>query len=95
MKAYSSLAALAAVTFIPTAQAWYQELPSCLDSFDPFVYSGCYDNGEVIPGEPYALDTRTDLDASNGTPQKCMAHCKGEFLLYTKFFVGVSFLTYD
>ncbi|KAI0099658.1 WSC domain-containing protein [Nemania sp. FL0031] len=75
MVAIKSVAAIAALSFINTAQAWYNELPSCLTPFDPFVYSGCYDNGQV--GQKEALSLRTDLDSQNMTVEICVAHCKG------------------
>ncbi|KAJ1337595.1 WSC domain-containing protein [Microdochium nivale] len=75
MKSFHSIAALAAIAVAPTAFAWYPEQPSCPTSYTPFTYTGCYDNGQ--PGEPYALEQKTDLDRETSTPQKCMAHCKG------------------
>ncbi|KAI0971078.1 WSC domain-containing protein [Xylaria arbuscula] len=70
-----SVAAIAALSFVNTAQAWYNDLPSCLTPFEPFVYTGCYDNGQ--PGTPEALSLRTDLDQNNMTVEICVAHCKG------------------
>ncbi|KAI1502236.1 WSC domain-containing protein [Biscogniauxia marginata] len=75
MAPIKSLAAFAALGVVRTAQAWYNELPSCLSQFDPFVYSGCYDNGQ--PGQKEALTLRTDLDTQNMTVETCVAHCKG------------------
>ncbi|KAJ8127536.1 hypothetical protein O1611_g6100 [Lasiodiplodia mahajangana] len=75
MVAIKSVAAIAVLSLINTAQAWYNELPSCLTPFDPFVYSGCYDNGQV--GQKEALSLRTDLDSQNMTVETCVAHCKG------------------
>lgn len=76
MKSFNSIAVLAAIAVAPTALAWYPEQPSCPTSYTPFTYTGCYDNGQ--PGEPYALEQKTDLDRETSTPQKCMAHCKGK-----------------
>ncbi|TRX92646.1 hypothetical protein FHL15_006573 [Xylaria flabelliformis] len=75
MVAIKSLAAITALSFVHTAHAWYNDLPSCLTPFDPFVYTGCYDNGQ--PGQPEALSLRTDLDQQNMTVEICIAHCKG------------------
>ncbi|KAI0402703.1 WSC domain-containing protein [Xylaria palmicola] len=75
MVAIKLVAAIAALSLVNTAQAWYNELPSCLDPFDPFVYTGCYDNGQ--PGQKEALTLRTDLDQQNMTVETCVAHCKG------------------
>lgn len=76
MVAIKSLAAIAALSLVNSVQAWYTDLPSCLAPFDPFVYTGCYDNGQ--PGEKEALSLRTDLDQQNMTVEGCVAHCKGE-----------------
>ncbi|KAI0871876.1 WSC domain-containing protein [Hypoxylon argillaceum] len=75
MVAIKSVAAIAALSLVNTAQAWYNDLPSCLSPFEPFVYTGCYDNGQV--GQPEALSLRTDLDQQNMTVEICVAHCKG------------------
>ncbi|KAI1752935.1 WSC domain-containing protein [Xylaria castorea] len=75
MVAIKSLTAITALSFVNTAQAWYNDLPSCLSPFDPFVYTGCYDNGQ--PGQMEALSLRTDLDTQNMTVEICVAHCKG------------------
>ncbi|KAI2642536.1 WSC domain-containing protein [Xylaria nigripes] len=69
------LVAIAALSFINTAQAWYNDLPSCLSPFEPFVYTGCYDNGQR--GQKEALSLRTDLNQQNMTVETCVAHCKG------------------
>ncbi|KAI0816540.1 WSC domain-containing protein [Xylaria sp. FL0064] len=75
MVAIRSFAAFAALSLVNTAQAWYNDLPSCLAPFEPFVYTGCYDNGQ--PGTKEALSLRTDLDTQNMTVETCVAHCKG------------------
>jgi hypothetical protein len=80
MVAIKSLAAVAALSLVNSAQAWYNELPPCLTPFDPFVYTGCYDNGQ--PGTKEALSLRTDLDTQNMTVETCVAECKGEFTNY-------------
>ncbi|RYC54200.1 hypothetical protein CHU98_g12008 [Xylaria longipes] len=73
MVAIKSLAAVAALSLVNTVQAWYNDLPSCLTPFEPFVYTGCYDNGQ--PGQMEALSLRTDLEGPM-TVEKCVAHCK-------------------
>ncbi|CAJ2506440.1 Uu.00g005700.m01.CDS01 [Anthostomella pinea] len=75
MAAVKSFAAIAALGLIHLAQAWYNDLPNCLSPFDPFVYSGCYDNGQ--PGQPQALSLRTDEDQQNMTVEDCVSACKG------------------
>ncbi|KAI1354459.1 WSC domain-containing protein [Xylaria sp. FL0043] len=75
MVAIRSLTAIAALSLVNTARAWYNDLPSCLTPFEPFVYTGCYDNGQ--PGTKEALSLRTDLDTQNMTVETCVAHCKG------------------
>ncbi|KAI1823578.1 WSC domain-containing protein [Xylaria intraflava] len=70
-----SLVAVATLSLANTAQAWYNDLPSCLSPFEPFVYTGCYDNGQ--PGQKEALSLRTDLNQQNMTVEACVAHCKG------------------
>ncbi|RWA14211.1 hypothetical protein EKO27_g890 [Xylaria grammica] len=73
--AIKSITAIAALSLVNTAQAWYNDLPSCLSPFEPFVYTGCYDNGQ--PGQKEALTLRTDLDQQNMTVETCVSHCKG------------------
>ncbi|TGJ81450.1 hypothetical protein E0Z10_g7326 [Xylaria hypoxylon] len=74
MVAIKSITAIAALSLVNTAQAWYNDLPSCLSPFDPFVYTGCYDNGQT--GQKEALTLRTDLDQQNMTVATCVSHCK-------------------
>lgn len=79
MVAFKSLSAIAALSLVNTAQAWYNELPSCVTPFEPFVYTGCFDNGQ--PGTKEALSLRSDLDTQNMTVETCVAHCKGKQLM--------------
>ncbi|KAI0128623.1 WSC domain-containing protein [Xylariales sp. AK1849] len=72
--------AFAALAFLPHAQAWYDELPSCLEPFQPFVQVGCFDNGK--PGEQEALTIKTDLDTDTMTIEICVAECKGNNFRY-------------
>lgn len=76
MAAFKLLAALAALSIVPHARAWYIELPTCLEPFQPFVQVGCFDNG--LPGEKLALAIETDLDGQNMTIEMCVAECKGQ-----------------
>ncbi|KAK5627900.1 hypothetical protein RRF57_003615 [Xylaria bambusicola] len=75
MVGFKSLSAIAALSLVNSAQAWYNELPSCVSPFKPFVYTGCFDNG--APGTKEALSLRSDLDQNDMTVEKCVAHCKG------------------
>ncbi|KAI1492173.1 WSC domain-containing protein [Biscogniauxia mediterranea] len=75
MASIKSSAVFLACGLVQIAHAWYNELPPCLTPFDPFVYSGCYDNGQ--PGQKEALSLRTDLDTQNMTVETCVAECKG------------------
>ncbi|KAI1327871.1 WSC domain-containing protein [Xylariaceae sp. FL0255] len=70
----TSLATATALSLFGAAHAWYPELTSCLSPFEPFVYVGCYDNGQT--GQPEALSLRTDLDTQNMTVEICVAECK-------------------
>ena len=70
----ASAVVLAAATLVSHVQAWVPELPSCLSPFQPFVYSGCYQE----PGNGNnALAFRSSLDQSNMTIEECVADCKG------------------
>lgn len=71
-----SFIAAAALALVPATQAWNIELPPCLDEFQPFVYSGCYQDGH-----PNALVFRSSLDQTNMTVEKCVADCKGMWFL--------------
>lgn len=68
-----AIVAAAALAFIPATQAWNIELPPCLEPFKPFVYSGCYQDGN-----PPALVFRSSLPSKGMTAEKCMAECKGK-----------------
>ncbi|KAI1340641.1 WSC domain-containing protein [Xylariaceae sp. FL0016] len=90
MYSSSALATVAVLGLIRSTQAWYNDLPPCLSPFDPFVYTGCYDNGQ--PGEPTALSLRTDLDTQNMTVEICVAECKGNnFRLAGLSYFGVCY----
>ncbi|KAI0481245.1 WSC domain-containing protein [Xylariaceae sp. FL0804] len=66
------VAALVAAGLIQSAQAWYDEQPSCSSSFTPFTYAGCYDSSQSG-----ALDFRSDIDQNSMTVELCTARCKG------------------
>ncbi|KAK3322262.1 WSC domain-containing protein [Apodospora peruviana] len=70
--------ALAALALAGTVQAWTVELPSCLDPFQPYVYSGCYED----TGKPDALSLRSQLDRNSMTVEKCVSLCKGNGYRY-------------
>lgn len=73
-----SLAAVAAVALVQGVRSWAIELPPCLSPFQPFVYSGCYQD-QPAPETP-ALEFRTDLNQQNMTIEQCVAECKGKTL---------------
>ncbi|KAG6278628.1 hypothetical protein E4U47_005141 [Claviceps purpurea] len=54
------------------------QLPACTESFRPFVYSGCFQDGK----SGNALIFRSSLDAGNMTVEKCTAECKGNGYRY-------------
>ncbi|KAK3692812.1 WSC domain-containing protein [Podospora appendiculata] len=81
-------AALAATHMVGQVQAWTVELPPCLSPFQPFVYSGCYDDN----GSPHTLAFRSSLDQQNMTVETCVAECKGNGYRYAGLeYYGVCF----
>ncbi|KAH6653843.1 WSC domain-containing protein [Truncatella angustata] len=74
------LAAIAAFSLVNKSYAWYNELPPCLDEFQPFVPAGCFDNGQT--GEKEALSMKTDLPVTGMTTEICVAECKGNGFRY-------------
>ena len=72
-----SLAAVAAFTLVQQTSAWDINLPSCTSPFQPFVYSGCYDDS----GKEPALSFRSNLP-NNMTVEECVADCKGNGYRY-------------
>ncbi|KAG6045328.1 hypothetical protein E4U39_002462 [Claviceps sp. Clav50 group G5] len=54
------------------------QLPACTESFKPFVYSGCFQDGK----SGNALFFRSSLDAGDMTVEKCTAECKGNGYRY-------------
>jgi hypothetical protein len=71
----SLVAAVATLSLVTSTHAWNVELPPCLDKFQPFVYSGCFQDGG--PGNPDALIFRSSLSSDNMTVEECVADCKG------------------
>ena len=71
-------AAVAAVALVGYVQATEVHLPSCLDPFQPFVYSGCYQD----TGSPQILPYRSDASSDDMTVEKCVAECKGNGYRY-------------
>ncbi|KAK6081663.1 WSC domain-containing protein [Seiridium cupressi] len=80
MASSRSIAAIAAFALVSSTCAWYNELPTCLDEFQPFVPVGCFDNG--LPGEKEALSMKTDLPVTGMTTEICVAECKGNGFRY-------------
>ncbi|KAG6053059.1 hypothetical protein E4U17_005071 [Claviceps sp. LM77 group G4] len=67
-----------AMAVLPLAHAWNTELPPCTETFKPFGYSGCFQEGR----DGNALIFRSSLDAGNMTVEKCTAECKGNGFRY-------------
>ncbi|KAK9779177.1 putative WSC domain-containing protein [Seiridium cardinale] len=80
MASSRSIAAIAAFALVSSTCAWYNELPTCLNEFQPFVPVGCFDNG--LPGEKEALSMKTDLPVTGMTTEICVAECKGNGFRY-------------
>ncbi|KAF7547989.1 hypothetical protein G7046_g8830 [Stylonectria norvegica] len=78
MPSLRSLVAVATIALIQATQAHHIELPSCLNPFQPYVYSGCF----ADPGTPSALVYRSGQDTSAMTVEKCVAECKGNGFRY-------------
>lgn len=79
MTLYRSALAVAAAALVSITQAWNIELPPCIEPFKPFVYSGCFQDGN-----PNALVFRSSLDQQDMTVEKCIADCKGMWPLSEK-----------
>ena len=73
MASFRSLAALAALSLVQNVHSWNIDLPICTEPFQPFVYSGCYQDLK----SPNALIFRSDLDTQSMTVELCVAECKG------------------
>lgn len=83
----SLVAAVATLSLVKSTQAWNVELPPCLDEFQPFVYSGCFQDG--TPGTPNALIFRSSLSSDSMTVEECVADCKGVFVLKLLLLIGL------
>ncbi|GJC86646.1 putative fungistatic metabolite [Colletotrichum liriopes] len=75
-----ALAALAAATLFTQVTATTVELPPCLEAFQPFTYSGCFQ--EKGTQNENALDFRSSSDQTKNTVEKCVAECKGNSYRY-------------
>ncbi|EFQ28557.1 WSC domain-containing protein [Colletotrichum graminicola] len=75
-----AFAAFAASAFLAQVTATTIELPPCLDDFQPFAYSGCFQEKGTL-GEP-VLDFRSSSNQSENTVEKCVADCKGNSYRY-------------
>ncbi|KAK4106791.1 WSC-domain-containing protein [Parathielavia hyrcaniae] len=73
MAALRTMAAMAAVALVGHVQATERPLPPCLDPFQPFVYSGCFQD----TGSPQILPYRSSAPSDTMTVEKCTAECKG------------------
>lgn len=74
----SMAAAMAAVALVGNVQATEVPLPPCLDPFQPFVYSGCFQeaaNTQILP-------FRSPQSSDDMTVEKCVAECKGNGYRY-------------
>ncbi|UKZ63422.1 uncharacterized protein TrAtP1_004652 [Trichoderma atroviride] len=86
----SLVAAVATLSLVTSTQAWNVELPPCLDKFQPFVYSGCFQDGG--PGNPNALIFRSTLSSNNMTVEECVSECKGNGFRYAGLeYYGICF----
>ncbi|KAK7951720.1 uncharacterized protein PG986_007448 [Apiospora aurea] len=78
MSSYKAALAFTALTLVTRGvHAWYPNLPSCVDTYQPFTPLGCYDNAP-----PGALMERMDMDSGNMTTEACTARCKGNGFEY-------------
>ena len=71
----SMAVAMAAVTLVHATEI---HLPSCLSTFQPFLYSGCYQEVDGTHILPY----RSDASADTMTVESCVAECKGNGYRY-------------
>lgn len=70
-------AAMAAAALVGVTHATERPLPPCLDPFQPFVYSGCFQEGSA-----QILPFRSDEPSDTMTVEKCVAECKGNGYRY-------------
>jgi hypothetical protein len=78
MAAFKMAAAMAAVALVGHVQATEVPLPPCLDPFQPFVYSGCFQETSSTQLLPY----RSLASSDDMTVEKCVAECKGNGYRY-------------
>ncbi|KAL8359860.1 hypothetical protein RB598_008289 [Gaeumannomyces tritici] len=74
----SLVAAAAVVSYAGQTYAWTVALPPCLSAFQPFVYSGCYNDVK----KPDTLSFKSPLSRENMTVEMCVADCKGNGYRY-------------
>ncbi|KAL8419954.1 hypothetical protein RB594_002923 [Gaeumannomyces avenae] len=74
----SLVAAAAVVSYAGQTYAWTVALPPCLSAFQPFVYSGCYNDVK----KPDTLSFKSPLSRDNMTVEMCVADCKGNGYRY-------------
>jgi hypothetical protein len=74
----AAMAAMAAVALVGHVQATERPLPPCLDPFQPFVYSGCFQEKSGQQILPY----RSEASSDTMTVEKCTAECKGNGYRY-------------
>lgn len=72
------MAAIAVAALAPLGLAWNVDLPPCTTPFQPFVYSGCFQD----LSSPPALAYRSSLSIDNMTVELCVAECKGNGYRY-------------
>ncbi|KAH7303931.1 WSC domain-containing protein [Stachybotrys elegans] len=77
MTATKTILAVAALSLLQHAQATNFQYPPCLDPFQPFVYSGCFQDGS-----PRTLEYRSEQSSRNMTVEACVAECKGNGFRY-------------
>ncbi|KAM0251076.1 hypothetical protein ACHAQJ_008358 [Trichoderma viride] len=86
----SLVAVVTTLSLVTSTQAWNVEVPPCLDKFQPFVYSGCFQDGGS--GNPNALIFRSSLSSDNMTVEECVADCKGNGFRYAGLeYYGICF----
>lgn len=71
-------AAIAAVALVGRVQANEHPLPPCLDPFQPFVYSGCFQDTH----SPQILPYRSSSPQDQMTVEECVSECKGNGYRY-------------
>ncbi|KAM5351355.1 hypothetical protein ACJ41O_004078 [Fusarium nematophilum] len=81
MPSLRTIVAGAALALVGITQAHHVELPSCVDPFQPYIYTGCYQDGKPGSSAP-GLIYRSSQNQYNMTVEKCVAECKGNGFRY-------------